>query len=93
MMSASAARSIVTFMTSLPAAALRMPERGTLALCKIADIVAFDADRLTDRATYLKPQQYAEGVEYLVVNGKLVVDGGKQLPAMPGRIVRGQASD
>ena len=87
------AEEMVRKMTSLPAAALRMPERGILALGKIADVVAFDADRLTDRATYLKPQQYAEGVEYLVVNGKLVVDGGKQLPAMPGRIVRGQVSD
>ncbi|MFT4844431.1 MAG: N-acyl-D-amino-acid deacylase [Planctomycetota bacterium] len=83
------AEEMVRKMTSLPAQALRMTERGTLAPGMIADVVAFDADRFTDRATYLKPQQYAEGVAYLVVNGSLVVAGGKQVPAMPGRIVRG----
>lgn len=80
---------LVRKMTSLPAAALRLGDRGVLAEGKVADVVAFAADRFTDPATYLEPQRYGEGVEYLVVNGELAIERGAQTEAMAGRVVLG----
>ena len=74
-------------MTSLPAQALRQKDRGTLAEGLLANVVVFDAERFTDRATWLDPQRYAEGVQYLLVNGALVVDGGAQTDARAGRVI------
>jgi len=82
---------MVRKMTSLPAQMLRLTDRGVLAVGKCADVVAFDAARFTDRATYLEPQRYAEGVEYLIVNGVLAVDRGAQTEARGGKVVRGGA--
>ncbi len=76
-------------MTALPARVLRLRDRGVLAEGKLADVVVFDGERFTDQATWLDPQQYATGVQFLVVNGVVAVDGGKQTEAMAGRIVRG----
>ena len=76
-------------MTAMPASVLRLRDRGVLAEGKLADVVVFDADRFTDQATWLEPQQYATGVQFLVVNGVVAVDGGSQTEAMAGRVVRG----
>ncbi|MEZ6036114.1 MAG: D-aminoacylase [Planctomycetota bacterium] len=75
-------------MTGMPAAVLRLPDRGVLAEGKLASIVVFDAERFTDQATWLEPQRYAEGVQFLIVSGVLAVDGGEQTAAMAGRVVR-----
>ena len=45
----------------------------------------FDPERIADRATYTQPFQYSEGIEYVIVNGKLVLDNGKHTGARPGR--------
>jgi N-acyl-D-amino-acid deacylase len=74
-------------MTAMPARVLRLPDRGVLEPGKLASVVAFDPERFTDRATWLEPQRYAEGVQYLVVNGVLAVDGGQQGEAMAGRVL------
>jgi N-acyl-D-aspartate/D-glutamate deacylase len=79
---------MVAKMTSMPAGVLRRRDRGVLAEGKVANVVVFDAERIADRATYLEPQRYAEGVMFLVVNGALVVDSGVQTEAAPGRVVR-----
>ncbi|MCB9877853.1 MAG: amidohydrolase family protein [Planctomycetes bacterium] len=75
-------------MTGMPAAVLRLTDRGVLAEGKLANVVVFDADRFTDNATWLEPQRYAEGVRYLLVHGVLAVDDGQQTEAMAGRVVR-----
>ena len=75
-------------MTSLPADFLGLSNRGRIVERAIADLVVFDADSVTDRATYLAPGAYSNGVRYLLVNGRLVIDGGEQTDAMPGRVVR-----
>ena len=75
--------------TSLPAQTLRLADRGVLAENKLADVVAFDPERFTDAATYLDPQRYAQGVEYVVVSGELAVDRGAPTDAMSGRVVHG----
>lgn len=76
-------------MTGMPAQVLRLPDRGVLAEGKLANVVVFDAERFTDRATYLDPQRYAEGVQHLVVRGELAVEHGEQTAVMAGRVVRG----
>lgn len=75
-------------MTSLPAAALRLGDRGLLAEGKVADVVAFDAARITDPANYLQPQRYGEGVQYLVVNGVLAIAAGELCANLAGKVVR-----
>jgi N-acyl-D-amino-acid deacylase len=75
-------------MTSQNAAKLGIPDRGLLRAGNYADVVVFDADKIIDRATYEKPFQYSEGVAYVVVNGKLVLEQGKHTGERPGRALR-----
>ena len=42
-----------------------------------ADLVIFDPAKVEDKATYIKPHQYAQGFDFVIVNGKVAVDGGK----------------
>jgi N-acyl-D-aspartate/D-glutamate deacylase len=75
-------------MTSLNAAKLGVADRGLLRAGNFADLALFDPERVIDRATYEKPFQYCEGVVYVVVNGKVVIDQGKHTGARPGRALR-----
>ncbi|MEO6597690.1 MAG: D-aminoacylase [Planctomycetota bacterium] len=79
-------------MTAMPARVLRLHDRGVLALGKLASVVVFDPERFTDHATWLEPQRYAEGVQLLVVNGVLAVEGGMPSEAMAGRVLARSAS-
>ena len=63
--------------SGLPADILRVPERGYLKPGYFADVVVFDPETFRDQATYDKPHQYATGVRYLFVNGKLAISEGK----------------
>jgi dihydroorotase/N-acyl-D-amino-acid deacylase len=76
-------------MASLPAARLRLADRGMLRPGMKADIAIFDPARVRDVATFEKPHQYAEGVRYVLVNGALVLDGGTITSLRPGRVLRG----
>jgi N-acyl-D-aspartate/D-glutamate deacylase len=76
-------------MTSANAAKVRLYDRGILRPGMAADITVFNADTIIDHATFENPHQYATGVEYLVVNGKLVLEKGKHTGARPGAILRG----
>lgn len=76
-------------MTSLPAARMRFADRGIVRPGMAADLVAFDPGTVRERSTYADPLHYSEGIPYVAVNGKLVVDGGKITAARPGRILRG----
>ena len=64
-------------MTSLNAAKLGIRDRGLLQAGLFADIAVFDPDRVIDRSTYEDPFQYAEGIEYVAVNGQIVLEQGK----------------
>ena len=75
--------------TSHNAAKVRIWDRGILRPGMWADVVVFNPDTIIDKATYENPHQYAEGVQYVIVNGKLVIDGGKQTGARPGTILYG----
>jgi N-acyl-D-amino-acid deacylase len=75
-------------MTSLPAERFGLGQRGRLAEGFFADIAVFDASRVRDRATFGEPHQYAEGFEAVLVNGAVVLEGGKRTDALPGKVIR-----
>jgi N-acyl-D-aspartate/D-glutamate deacylase len=77
-------------MTSLNAAKLGLDDRGLLKAGNRADITIFDAERVIDKATFENPHQYPEGIEFVIVNGVLVVEKGQHLGAKPGRILYGK---
>jgi len=75
--------------TSLPAQRVRLTDRGVLKKGMWADVVVFDPQTITDRATFENPNQLSEGMTYVLVNGVPVVDGGKMTNALPGKVLRG----
>ena len=75
-------------MTSLSAAKLGLLDRGLLRPGFFADLAIFDPDRVIDRSTYTDPFQYNEGIEYVIVNGQIVLDRGKHTGARSGRVLR-----
>jgi N-acyl-D-amino-acid deacylase len=77
-------------MTSLNAAKLGLSDRGLLKEGMKADITIFNAERIIDKATFGNPHQYPEGIEYVIVNGTVVVDRGQHVGAKPGRVLFGK---
>jgi N-acyl-D-aspartate/D-glutamate deacylase len=75
-------------MTSLNAAKLGISDRGLLRPGNFADLTLFDPERVIDRATYTEPFHYGEGIEYVIVNGQVALEKGKQTKARPGRVLR-----
>jgi len=75
-------------MTSQNADKLGIPDRGLLRAGNFADVTIFDSDNVIDRATYEKPFAYPEGIEYVIVNGQVVLEKGKHTGARPGKAVR-----
>jgi dihydroorotase/N-acyl-D-amino-acid deacylase len=76
--------------SALPAQRMRLTDRGVLKQGLWADIVVFDPEKIHDVATFETPNQLSEGMEYVLVNGMPVVDGGKMTDALPGKVLRGQ---
>jgi len=72
-------------MTSLPARRVGLFDRGLLRPGLAADVVVFDPERIRDVATFEEPNVYSEGVEYVVVNGRVVLDGERMTAERPGR--------
>jgi N-acyl-D-aspartate/D-glutamate deacylase len=78
--------------SGLPADILRLPQRGYLKPGYYADVVVFDPEKFRDQATYDKPHQYATGVRFLFVNGKMAVSEGKYTDALAGKVLRHQCT-
>jgi len=76
-------------LSGLPAANLRLVDRGRLAPDYFADIVVFDPETVTDRATFEEPHQLATGVQHVFVNGEQVLRDEQHTGATPGRFVKG----
>ena len=76
-------------MTSLPAQRLGLKDRGLLREGYWADVVVFDPDRISDMATFASPKQYPAGINYVMVNGRVVIDGGNHTGERPGMVLRG----
>ena len=80
-------------MTSFPAQRLGIPDRGLLRDGFRADIVIFDPDRVKTHATREDPKHFPVGIDYVIVNGQVVIDQGENTGALPGRAIRrGRAS-
>jgi N-acyl-D-amino-acid deacylase len=80
-------------MTSLPAYNIGIQDRGEIREGFFADIVVFDAEKVSDHATFEEPHQYSTGVQHVFVNGEQVLRYGKHTGATPGRVVRGPGWD
>ena len=74
-------------MTSLPAQVLKLKDRGLLIEGFKADIAIFDPDTVRDNATYEDARQYATGVQYVIVNGKVSVADGKYNGTKAGKVL------
>lgn len=76
-------------MTSANATKIHIFDRGLLRPNMWADVTVFDPATIADHATFMKPHQYASGVEYVLVNGKIVLARGKHSGLRPGVILYG----
>ena len=74
--------------SGFPAQKLGLVDRGLIRKGYKADLVLFDPDTIQDRATYAEPLQYPSGIDCVLVNGEVVVEGGRQTRARPGRVLR-----
>ena len=75
-------------MTSLAANRLGIHDRGIVAPGMAADLLLFDPDKLQDMADFTDPMQFAEGIDFLLVNGTIVIDDGDLLDVRPGRVLK-----
>jgi len=75
--------------SALPAQGMRLTDRGVLKAGMWADVVVFDPATVRDLATFENPNQFSQGMEYVLVNGVAVMEGGKMTGARPGKVLRG----
>jgi len=75
--------------TSMPAAKMGLKDRGSIQKGNFADIVIFDPQTISDQATYTDSEQYPVGIDYVIVNGKTVVDHGEHTGELPGKALKG----
>jgi len=75
-------------MTATPAARLGLVDRGLLRDGMKADIVVFDPETVRATATYENPRTFPVGIDWVIVNGEVVVAGGQHTGATPGRALR-----
>ena len=74
--------------SSLPAEVLGLANRGRLKEGLAADILVFDPDKISDKATYDAPHQYSVGVQFLFIDGKLVIEDGAYNGQLVGKPIR-----
>jgi N-acyl-D-amino-acid deacylase len=77
-------------MTSFPARRFKLDGRGLLAPGYAADLVVFDPDTVSERASYDDPKRLAEGVSYVLVNGTPVIESDVHRGERPGQVIRGR---
>lgn len=74
--------------TSLPAETFQIKERGKIAIGYFADLILFKPEEIQDQATYQQPAVLAKGMDYVIVNGKIVVEAGKYRKILAGKALR-----
>lgn len=79
---------MVRKMTGLPAEKFRLKDRGLIQENKAADIVVFDYEKIKDKAEFTDSMQYPEGINFVIVNGKVVIENGEHTGELPGKIIR-----
>lgn len=80
-------RDAIMKMTSMPAQKLGLSDRGLIRKGFWADLAIFDPELVSDKATYKDPHQYPRGIEYVMVNGELVIDRGEHTGNLPGKVL------
>jgi N-acyl-D-amino-acid deacylase len=75
--------------SALPAQQMRLIDRGVMKAGMWADVVIFDPATVRDLATFDNPNQLSQGMDYVLVNGVLVIDQRKMTGARPGKVLRG----
>jgi N-acyl-D-amino-acid deacylase len=75
-------------MTSMPADKAGFKDRGRLEKNKAADVVLFDYEKIQDKAEFTNPHQYPDGIPFVIVNGKVVINKNEHTGAMPGKVLR-----
>jgi len=75
-------------MTSAAAARLGITDRGRLADGSLADVVVFDPQTVASNATYDEPRRFPTGIDYVIVNGRIVVADDRHTGELPGRVIR-----
>ena len=73
--------------TSLPAAILGLSDRGVIRVGNIADLVVMDPTTIRDRSDAFDPHQFSEGIDYVLVNGSLAVDGCQWTGNLSGKVI------
>jgi N-acyl-D-amino-acid deacylase len=76
-------------MTSWPATRMQLYDRGAIREGMAADVTVFNYETIKDNADYAHPAAYPTGIDYVLVNGAVVIDRGKHTGARPGRVLRG----
>jgi N-acyl-D-amino-acid deacylase len=76
-------------MTSLPAQKFNLHDRGLLKTGMAADVLVFDPTTVADKSTFTKPHAYAEGFDYVIVNGKITAEKGKHTGERNGVFLKG----
>jgi N-acyl-D-aspartate/D-glutamate deacylase len=79
---------VIRSQTSLPADIMNWQHRGWIKEGYKADIVIFDLYNIKTKTSISNPHQYSEGVEYLIINGKMVLDKGDWTGILPGKILK-----
>lgn len=75
--------------TALPAQRMRLTDRGVLKQGMWADVVVFDPEKISDKATFEDPNQLSVGMDYVLVNGESVIADGQMTGTLPGKVLRG----
>lgn len=75
-------------MTSIPADRMGLTDRGYLKEGMKADITIFNPETVIDKSTFVDPHHYPEGIEYVIVNGKLTVKQGELTVQRGGIVLR-----
>jgi len=75
-------------MSSLPCERFGLRDRGRIAVGQFADLLLFDPETIVDRATYAEPKQYPTGIDLVLVNGSIAVEGGRTTDVRAGRLLR-----
>ena len=79
---------VIRSQTSLPAQIMNFNDRGWIKAGYKADIVILDLDNIVTGSSISQPHQYSEGVEYLIINGQIVLDHGEWNGKLPGKVLK-----
>ncbi|MFP4457589.1 MAG: N-acyl-D-amino-acid deacylase family protein [Clostridia bacterium] len=75
-------------MTGMPATRFMLQDRGLIKENMYADITIFDENEIIDSATFKNPHNFAKGIDYVIVNGEIVIENGTQNEKYPGKVLR-----